>query len=244
MTAGRTNSSLAQKPRWSWVAAVCALVACGGDDRPSSDGGVLTFDAAMIRQDGSSPDAGMDAGGDGGGVDAGTDAALRDAGRDVAPDVFDAGPSLVCSLPDPGSDCVLLVPLGSFGPLSSSCLPRCTAETAAAYRACDNQSCRNMATRSDTSPGLPYFIGRASVTPPLNCESCVGYQEFHCFSLACSAQVDSYVDNCIVGVDPFFCDAAVAMVDACLASLSPGQMETVDECMNSVDGPPGCFACE
>jgi hypothetical protein len=66
----------------------------------------------------------------------------------------------------------------------------------------------------------------------------------HCFSLVCSSQVDQYVDNCIAGVNPDFCDASIAAIDACLASASPAQETMLAECFDSVAGPAGCFACD
>ncbi len=156
----------------------------------------------------------------------------------------DAGPRPVCSAPEPVGDCVLHVPIGSFGPLTAACLPRCSADTAAAHRACTTQSCRDAALAADTTPGAMYYIGSERVTTPLDCTACVSYQQFHCFSLVCTSQVDAYVDNCIAGVQPSLCDTNLAQIDSCLASVSAAQMATLDTCMQSADGPPGCFACE
>ncbi len=210
--------------------------ACGDDDRAPRD--------SAGTDGGSAPDAAMDAlvrsdAGDSGPLDANPpDASLPDGGTDT-------GPPLVCSPPGPGGDCVLRVPLGTFGPLTDACMPRCSAATAATYRACEAQSCRNAAVDADTVPGIEYFIGSARVrSPPMDCATCVGYQEFHCFSLVCTDEVDAYVDNCIAGVRPELCDSSIAAVDDCLARLTPTEQSTVAACMESADGPPGCFACE
>lgn len=40
------------------------------------------------------------------------------------------------------------------------------------------------------------------------------------------------------------CDAAIAAIDFCFATLTPAERDTVAACMESADGPPGCFACE
>ncbi|MAQ15680.1 MAG: hypothetical protein CMN30_12910 [Sandaracinus sp.] len=148
----------------------------------------------------------------------------------------------VCSTPTSGS-CQLRVPAGSFGPLTAPCLPRCSAETAAAYRACDSNACRNAAVDADSTPSKAYTIGTVPVNPGLDCLSCVSYQEFHCFSLVCGDEVDSYVDECIAGIDDFRCDDALFRLDLCLAALTPTQQATLETCMLSADGPPGCFAC-
>lgn len=210
--------------RRSHMLALMSLTLFGCEDGRSSDAGTSTASDAGP--------AGSDAGSGGG-----TDAGLPDAG------LPDAGPPLVCSEPDPGGDCVLRVPVGSFGPLTTSCMPRCSADTAATYRACADNACRTAAIRADTTPGTPYFIGSASITTPMDCEACVTYQEFHCFSLVCTSEVDDYVDNCIVGVTPSLCDANIAAIDGCLATLTPAEEDTVAACYASADGPPGCFAC-
>lgn len=212
---------------------VVGVCGCGGDDRGGGTG----------------TDAGRDASGpvDSGGSDAGgSDGGPSDSGsaEDSGSPGTDAGAPLACSDPGPGGDCVLRVPVGSFGPLNDACLPRCSAETAAAYRACDTQTCRNDAVDADTTAPTPYYIGTVEASPDMDCATCVTYQEFHCFSLVCTSEVDDYVDHCIAGVDPSLCDPSIAAIDACLAALSPSEMETVDECMQSTDGPPGCFACE
>ncbi len=231
--------------RWLFTLLTGTLfLSCANDVPPvlESDGGVLYFDARMLRDSQALPDTFE--------PDAGTDSWNPDVGQpfDASSDTpmdsgDDAPPSLVCSSPDPVGDCVLRVPLGSFGPLTSSCLPRCSASTAATYRACTNNRCRSDALRSDTTRGTSYFIGSARVTTPLDCVSCVSYQEFHCFSLVCTAQVDAYVHHCIATLSTQ-CDAAIAQVDRCLALLSSTQQATLIECMESADGPPGCFACE
>lgn len=237
------------RQRRAWLAAIAlagsAWVA-GCDDARTSvvapEAGVLRFDAAMLAWDAGAPgDDGGAPGDDAGGRSDGAMPGL-DAGSDGG---TDAGPPLVCSRPDPiGGDCVLRVPVGSFGPLNSACLPRCSAATATAYRACTNQSCRNAALDADRTPGTMYFIGSVHVTTPMDCVACVSYQEFHCFSLVCRSQVDAYVDNCIVGVRPELCDSNIAAIDVCLASLSATQQATLAACMESAAGPPGCFACE
>jgi hypothetical protein len=78
----------------------------------------------------------------------------------------------------------------------------------------------------------------------MDCEACVSYQEFHCFSLVCESQVDTYVDHCIAGVNPSLCDSSIWAIDSCLAALSPADQAILRTCMESANGPPGCFACE
>lgn len=192
---------------------------------------------------------------DGGAVDASADAFVQDAGEPVDAHEPDAAMDDAATVAadaggcgtDAGAgagDCVLYVPVGSFGPLTNPCLPRCTAATGAAWRACTSSSCRNAALDADTTPGVSYYIGSAHITSPLDCAGCVSYQQFHCFSLVCPSQVDSYVDNCIAGGDPTSCDIAIANVDNCLAALSASQEATVSTCYASHDGPESCFACE
>lgn len=141
----------------------------------------------------------------------------------------------------PSGDCVLYVPRGSFGPLTPSCLPRCSAATRDTYDACTTRSCRSAATEGDTTPGIDYFIGTVATSPPLDCSGCVAYQEMHCFSLVCPSEVDGYVDQCIAGGSPSGCDAALTNLNSCLAGLSSSQGMTVDACFASDDGPAGCF---
>lgn len=211
--------------RHTVVVSMMIVSAYGCEDGRVSDAG------AGVGVDSGSPST------DGGGP------SVSDAGRPDAGGT-DAGGPAVCSAPDPLSDCVLRVPLGSFGPLTAGCLPRCSAETASAYRGCADQPCRNAAIRADTTPGTAYEIGSASVSTPMDCEACVSYQEFHCFSLVCESEVDAYVDHCIAGVDPSLCDPSIAAIDSCLAALTPAEEDTVDACYASVDGPQGCFPCD
>lgn len=208
----------------------------GSFDPP--EGGVYVFDGAMIPQDGGGVDApGSDGGRDVGGFDGGS----RDGGADVRATPIDAP---VC--PDagsPGGDCVLRVPLGMFGPLTEACLPRCSASTAATYRACTSNSCRSAATGADRTSGVNYFVGGVRITTPLDCGGCVAYQEMHCFSLVCPNEVDAYVDECIAGGTPSSCDYALLDLNSCLASATPSEEAVVDACMASHDGPDGCFPC-
>lgn len=204
-------------------------VGCGDDDRmtPDRDSGP-GLDAGGTRDSGpGTTDAGRV---DGGPLDGGM----------VTPD---GGPPLVCSEPTSG-DCDLPVPRGTFGPLTVACLPRCSAATAAAYRACDNQTCRDAALDADSTSSKTYTISGVNVSPGLDCASCVSYAEFHCFSLVCVDEVDTYVDECLFGTDSFACDSAIFAVDSCLGGLTPAQNDTVGACMISADGPAGCFACE
>lgn len=229
--------------RHGWVVWLLALLLCAGCGGGRRGGGRFAIDG------GGRSDAAVDAGSRDGGTttrDAGTrDAGTRDAGPPPGTDAgTDAGPPPVCSPPGPGGDCQLRVPVGSFGPLNAACLPRCSAATAAAYRACTDQACRNAAVEADTTPGIPYYIGSAPVTDPLDCASCVTYQEFHCFSLVCTSEVDAYVDHCIAGVSPELCDSSITSIDICLASVTAAEMATLDACFASADGPQGCFACD
>ncbi|AKF09207.1 hypothetical protein DB32_006356 [Sandaracinus amylolyticus] len=214
------------------------LVAMGagcGDDEPGSrpsDGGAR-FDSGA-HDAGSSDDASTPS--DGSTTDA-------DGRIDASPTPPDAG---ACGRDAGavGGDCVLYVPVGSFGPLTAACLPRCSSATGAAYRACTTQSCRNAAVAGDTTPGTSYYIGSARVNTPMDCGGCVAYQEMHCFSLVCESQVDAYVDECIAGGSASSCDFALASLDACLAALSPAEEATVAACYESPDGPAGCFPCD
>lgn len=228
--------------------ALLALGACGDDSGaidgmdagagngrpPSSDSGLLTFDANMLRRDGgftpTSPEAG--------------------SRFDLGPSPADSGPpgpgpGPGCSYapgPAPG-DCVLHIPAGRFGPLIDDCFPRCTPTTAAAYRACSTQVCRDDAVEGDPTPGLDYYIGSVPIHPALNCASCVKYQEFHCFSLVCPVQVENYAEYCIALADDAGCDLALSRLDLCLAILDDTQRSTVRACFASHDGPEACFPC-
>ena len=208
-----------------WCACMAVVVAgCGGSETP--------------RRDAGSP---ADAGGmtDGGATDGGTSSML-----DTGPDAPIATDARTC--PDAGSaggDCILYVPVGSFGPLTAACLPRCSAATATAYRACTTQSCRNAAVAGDSTSGVDYYVGTVHVTSPLDCGGCVAYQEMHCFSEVCPSEVDNYVDQCIAGGTASSCDAAIGAIDACLASLTTAEEAVVDACYASQAGPEGCFPC-
>jgi hypothetical protein len=222
-----------------WLGAACAssgIAGCAPSLFDPPDGGIYVFDGAMIP----GTDAGArDAPLDGRSVDVGP----RDGGlpRDTPPIPSDAP---VCrDAGSPGGDCVLRVPVGTFGPLNAVCLPRCSAATATTYRACTSNSCRTAAAEADRTPGADYFIGGVHVTTPLDCGACVAYQEMHCFSEVCESQVDAYVDQCIAGGTPSSCDAALSDLDFCLAVLSPAEEDVVTACMASQDGPEGCFPC-
>lgn len=212
-----------------WLA--LALCGCGGSSDGDADSG-MRVDSGFARDataDGpSAPDSGP-----------------ADAAPPDAPIAVDGGPLSCGSDPGPApGDCVLRVPVGSFGPLVDACLPRCTAATGAAWRACTTQSCKRAALDADTTPGVQYYIGTARITSPMNCDACVSYQEFHCFSLVCGAEVDSYVDECIAGGTPSSCDTALFQLDNCLAGLTPTEEATVAACYESHDGPASCFACD
>jgi hypothetical protein len=182
--------------------------------------------------------------------DAGSDAGALDGSSEIDGGVSDSGSDAPAvdapTCPDAGSaggDCVLYVPRGSFGPLTAACMPRCSAATAATYRACTIQSCRSAAADADLTPGTDYYLGTVHVTSPLDCGGCIAYQEMHCFSEVCESQVDAYVDECIAGGTASSCDLALAQLDACLASLTPAEEATVEACMVSPAGPEGCFPC-
>ena len=136
---------------------------------------------------------------------------------------------------------MLFVPVGRFGPLTRACLPRCSAATAATYRACTTRSCRIATTDADRTPGVPYYIGTLRVTNALDCDACVAYQEMHCFSLVCTTQVDRYVDECIAGSSDTRCDDALFFLDTCLAGATSAQNATIAACMDSEEGREGCF---
>lgn len=221
--------------RTQWV--LMAWVAWGSTVVGSSGCGGTTEETDAGRLDVGALDTGRADG-------AVADATPSDVPSDVSRDAPTDGGRCATDAGMPTGDCVLRVPVGSFGPLTASCLPRCSVATATAYRACTTQACRNAAVGSDTTPGTEYYVGSVRVSSPMDCGACVSYQEFHCFSLVCGEEVDDYVDDCIAGVNPDFCDARIAAVDACLAAATPADEAILDACYASVDGPEGCFPCE
>lgn len=225
--------------RWAWIA---LLVGSGAGCAPGTfdppEGGVYVFDGAMIPRDGGAMDAARPDGGSDGDA---PDVRVLDTGTDVS--VISVDAPVCADTGAPTGTCVLRVPVGSFGPLNDACLPRCSAATAATYRACTSNSCRSAATRADRTSGVTYYVGSLRNASPLDCDACVAYQEMHCFSLVCQAEVDGYVDECIAGGTVSSCDYALLLLNSCLGSATPSEEAVLDACMGSHDGPEGCFPC-
>lgn len=93
--------------------------------------------------------------------------------------------------------CTLTYSNTMFGSLSAGCLPRCSAATATTINGCpttDMGACLQAALDADTTPSIPWSQNGMAATMNLNCATCFGAQQLHCYSAGgCASEVTAYL---------------------------------------------------
>lgn len=170
---------------------------------------------------------------------------LSACGTSAAPTDHDAGqpdtPSPIpdTGSPDTGSDagtfCAVLAPGSTFDFLPDAWMPRCSAETRAAFAACDpgDTACRDAALRADTTPSAMLdYLGAWQITCGMGGPTsyrCIDWQTYACLAQACPSEYAAFA-NCRTSCD----DEGEALV-AC-SDAAPG----FGSCLN--EHLPDCFA--
>lgn len=100
-------------------------------------------------------------------------------------------------------------------PLSSSCLPRCSAATESAALSCTTGECVGAAYDADTTPSVSAVISGTTVA--LNCRLCTAYQQQVCMYNACPTEFAAWAE-----CDPDFTDCTSQLddLDLCLDASS------------------------
>jgi hypothetical protein len=132
--------------------------------------------------------------GGGGGTDSGT------AGRD-------SGMS--------GGMCAARIAADDIPPLGAACLPRCMRSTLDRINMCSDNMCVDRALMNDTTPGIPWTINGMPAMQPLNCQTCVIFQQISCAHDVCPTETIALL-ACNPMMDADMCNGEGMALDRCL----------------------------
>lgn len=115
--------------------------------------------------------------------------------------------------------CSVVGASGTYPPLPSACLPRCSTATLSRYNACTTQSCAEIAVAEDTT--APTTLTAAEGTLSLTCSRCFNWQLNSCAEELCPSQFDAYISCARAGpasTAETRCASQISTVNSCLAA--------------------------
>lgn len=171
-------------------AALLGLLACGGRDSSSRDGGPIIM---LMDGGGTGTDSGT-----GGGTDSGT---MRTDSGSMS-----------------GSVCGSVAGASGFPALPTGCVPRCTSATLMRIMMCPmgDEMCFDSAVMSDTTPSANVDIGMG-MTLEVDCEGCLNWQVNSCIYDSCPSQFADYAMCAGSASNPETeCATQIMAVNACI----------------------------